>query len=48
MKERMWFEGEIFYILKLLGELCPLAMDLGRKPHISSKTLGKIEQREEL
>lgn len=37
MKERMKDEGERFYILKLLEELCPLAMDLGGKPLISSK-----------
>lgn len=48
MKERMKDEGERFYILKLLEELCPLAMDLGGKPHISSKKLGKLERSEEL
>jgi len=40
MKERMRDEGERFYILQLLEELCPLASDLGGKPHISSKNRG--------
>ena len=41
MKEWMRNEWERFCILKLAEGLCPLAMDLGGKIHISSKNWGR-------
>lgn len=40
MKERMRNEWERFDTLKLTEGLCPLAINLGGKTHISSKTWG--------